>query len=145
MRWFHLLLISLLTLAQVHLCDASYVLPSGQTCLECPQLFHEIAPHEDASPELDASHGDCHDCCSIRSCDDHERAAKPSNSVNPVQFLAVLPNELVVFIPDSPEVRCIAVAIESAPPTGPPSASSPRAPPAPTNSLTSAGRGLVAS
>jgi hypothetical protein len=35
-RWFQLLLISLLFAGQVHLCQASYRLPSGRECGVCP-------------------------------------------------------------------------------------------------------------
>jgi len=149
-RWLHLLLISLLFAGQVHLCQASYRLPTGRECSICPTL--DAHPFEFSSTVSDShdsnliagNHGDCHDCCQIRGCsesDGHGQSALQSVTFG-VYFIC-FPTRFEFSFATLPQLVSVAVHIESAPATGPPSPTSSRAPPASSRHQTSAGRGIL--
>ena len=131
LRWFQLLLISLLMLGQVHLCEGSYQLPNGQTCFACPELDEKSCGDlKDRTPSLQALHGDCHDCCVLAACEDK---SPESPTLAPgwaaLDIVACLPPKLEILIPCGVLVGPKPIHIASAPITGPPSQKSSRAPP----------------
>jgi hypothetical protein len=132
-RWISLLLLSVLMPGQFHLCEASYRLPSGKVCAVCPQLV------EDETHDIAASHGDCHDCCTIQRCDD----SASRNLSSFTAFDLLLPVRVNLEVARLPEVTCVANFVESAPATGPPGSQSSRAPPQVMSDLSSAGRDHV--
>lgn len=149
-RWLHLLLITLLFAGQIHLCQASYRLPSGRECGVCPtlenHLFAQSSTFVDShgSQRIVANHGDCHDCCEIRSCsgsEGHGQSALQSANFG-LDFIC-LPTRFEFSVVAAPPIVTIAVHIESAPATGPPSPTSSRAPPSSARHQTSAGRGIL--
>lgn len=130
-----MLLIWVLFFGQVHLCQAAYELPNGQKCAVCPQLTDptESEPHFEAKA-VKSSHGDCHDCCELDSCEDHGQAEQ-SKSQASFEFIDVpLPLGQIQFQRFHVN-RSRPVYVASAPATGPPSPHSSRAPPENTNRI----------
>ncbi|MBN9503354.1 MAG: hypothetical protein BGO01_20940 [Armatimonadetes bacterium 55-13] len=112
---------------QIHFCHAAYVLPNGQECGICPTLA-QTERHTEAQ-EIQASHGDCHDCCQLKSCDKDgvQKLAKVAPLVHLVIDLPVAPNFwLPIAFADQPQRP---IFLETAPPTGPPATTPSRAPP----------------
>lgn len=139
LRWFQLLLITLLLLGQFHLCEASYQLPNGQTCFACPKLDDKSCGDlKDRTPGLQARHGDCHDCCVLRACEDKSHES-PTLAPGWAAFdlVACFPPKLQILIPCGPLCGSMPMHIASAPITGPPSQKSSRAPPLAMNLLPS--------
>ncbi len=144
LRWVSLLLITVLVAGRIHLCEPSYELPSGETCFICPSIGHDSRV-QTSSPTatLSSDHGDCHDCCELRACDDHGKVRHspslipgfdaPVCLIEPPELVPPSTGKFVTQIPYS----------AAAPPTGPPSRPSTRAPPRPTSHLPSAGTGTV--
>jgi len=126
LRRIALLLISLLAIGQAHLCNASYELPDGQTCLTCPTL-EDSDQHQETISE--ASHGDCHDCCVLNSCDGQDQKVKASLSGAAFSFDICLPQPLKIDFSALTLTVERQVYIESAPSTGPPGRQNSRAPP----------------
>lgn len=129
-RLSHLLVAILLLFVQLHLCQAEYVLPGGEKCYTCVAL--DEADHGHAPLQVsEGEHGDCHDCCEIRPCDEggkNEATVVPtSQNVLLMALPTALPN-LVVPTVDEPYVTFVYLA--GCPPTGPPTESRSRAPPA---------------
>ena len=129
MRWLQAVLISLLVLGQVHLCQASYTLPDGQVCLTCPTLTDTSFASNKHEAAIEAPHGDCHDCCSVKDCDGggHAQKAKP---LAPISIDICLPAEPVALALPSIEIEFQEIPhVESAPTHGPPVLSVSRGPP----------------
>ena len=125
-----LFLIWTFLLGQSHLCASEYVLPSGQSCRVCLTLVD--APKLKASlsqNELQARHGDCHDCCSIKACDKDTQPLKADFKPAPV-FAAILPPTFVFVSVIAPVFRAeLPPAVELYLPHGPPTDRPSRAPP----------------
>lgn len=144
MRWLSLLLISVLMLGQIHLCQESYQLPNGQTCLTCPELVDPVQEVSTNSDGLAAAHGDCHDCCEVRPCSDQEKPSLESvQAGSTFEFVACLPLHFEFTVPTVSVKDAIAIHVDSAPTTGPPGTKSSRAPPEFTVQSPSAGRRIV--
>lgn len=152
MRWFQLLLISLVVLGQVFPCDGSYKLPNGQVCPSCATTACSSFSKSSRPVEPEASHGsglitrkhgDCHDCC-IKTCDD-DSAKSPvvASAWVSLDLVACLPPKVEISIPWDVPVGTKTIHVTSGPITGPPSPKSSRAPPLAMNSLPSAGRRFV--
>lgn len=144
LRLFRLLLISVVAIAQAHLCQASYELPNGQLCQTCPKLDHL---DKLASPEslqaVGLFHGDCHDCCRLQPCEDHGKDASTAPSPLSIQVVAIVSERIEFSFATTFVENSCAIHVESAPSTGPPITTSSRAPPVNTNPLPSAGRRFV--
>lgn len=123
-RW---LIAGLLLLVQLHLCQAEYVLPSGQKCLTCPSLVEQ---HKDDVQLSDGNHGDCHDCCELRPCDDNDKAPSavlPVSLLNLTMALPIVEVQVTHF-----DFRVPILRIEflvGTPTNGPPATTRSRAPP----------------
>ncbi|MBL8059423.1 MAG: hypothetical protein JNK63_01765 [Chthonomonas sp.] len=116
-------------LGQFHMCQSAYELPSGAKCAVCPTLQHEEASHSHGL-QLSAQHNDCHDCCTIAACEDPKL---PKTLLAPTGLqsidLAILPEPILVLLPAFAVARPVQIWQFAAPPTGPPSLTSARAPP----------------
>ncbi len=125
-----LLLLLTLLVGQSHLCAHEYVKPSGQVCETCRALDDAPKPGiHPGSSRLQASHGDCHDCCTIRSCDNDSPTAEADFKPAP-SFPAILPPPLVFVLVIATEFRDIRPpSVELYLPHGPPCERSARAPP----------------
>ena len=114
-------------LAQVHICPPIYITEQGTHCSACAV----ISEPDDCAQIIADPHGDCHDCCSIKSCDDGmTKQLLMLSSVNPWNFPFALPTHSLQVI--GPELSSPQGQIEfdpSAPSTGPPRNRSSRAPP----------------
>lgn len=125
-----LFLLLTLLVGQSHLCAHEYVKPSGQICETCLVLDDVPKPgiHPGAS-RLEVAHGDCHDCCTIRSCDNDSPTAEADNKPAPF-FPAILPPSLIFVPVVATEFRdARRPSVELYLPHGPPRERSARAPP----------------
>lgn len=125
-RQVSLVLAILLFATQLHLCEPTYVLPTGQKCSTCPAI---ASVKQTDKSGLATQSRDCRDCCKLTGCHDNTKSGLVAVTA-PQIVPAILPcqTELVlcVLIVDSP----ISVPkIEGVPPTGPPSPDNSRAPP----------------
>lgn len=125
-----LFLILTFLLGQSHLCPSEYVLPSGQSCRVCPNLDHapklKGASSQDA---LQARHGDCHDCCTVKACDKDPQPVK-ADSKRATTFTAILPPTFVLIPIVIARIRAeLPTAVELYLPHGPPTGRGSRAPP----------------
>lgn len=117
-----LLLALLLLVSQLHLCEPTYTLPTGERCVACPI----IAKSKVAAASIQ---GDCRDCCKLTSCE-HNAKTTPVVLASSHVAPAILPSKAdfeVHFILVSSPV--VVPQIEGFPPTGPPSPDNSRAPP----------------
>lgn len=113
---------------QFHQCLPKFQRFDGRDCVVCPTLPDADQDHHEGT--IEASHGDCHDCCFATDCGDSKKASYAAFSLNAFQLDFDLPRPLLVPVFDSfDEVFGAAPAIEGHPPTGPPSRHSSRAPP----------------
>ncbi len=120
------LLVLVLGLTQTHFCEANYVRPSGESCLECAS----IADHAEPLVGQADVHGDCHDCCEIRKCENPDNFRSQSQLPWVTLAFAILPTPVVLpDFGDTTSVRDHFSIHEGAPSTGPPSISSTRGPP----------------
>lgn len=114
---------------QFHMCQTAYELPSGAECAVCPTLEHEEGPTSHDA-QLTAKHNDCHDCCTIGAC---EEPKQQTSSLAPTAFQLLahvnLPAQIHISIPEPPTGTLSHPWQIGAPPTGPPKATSARAPP----------------
>ena len=112
--------------SQLHICVSNYVTNMGVSCEKCVQ----IEPNNDCDATLASSHGDCHDCCSLRSCEDGNQAVAKVVSGSSFELVVVLPAQVEVVIYQTFLGAAPAVPFDpSAPTTGPPLSRSSRAPP----------------
>lgn len=121
-----LLLAVLLFASQLHLCEPTYILPTGQRCAACPT----IAKSKLAATSSDVTfQGDCRDCCKLTTCE-HNVKTTPVVLASSHVVHAILPDqpdfEIHFFVIVYP---IAAPRIEGIPPTGPPSPDNSRAPP----------------
>lgn len=119
----------LLLLVQLHLCQAEYVLPGGETCFTCPMLSddHDVS---DTAQLASGAHGDCHDCCELRPCEDDGKVKAALAPVSVANLVLALPPALpLAEIPSFEEPRVEFEFLAGCPSTGPPASASPRAPP----------------
>lgn len=127
-RQVSLVLAFLLFASQLHLCEPTYVLPTGQRCTTCP----EIAKAQTANSSVGSGQKDCRDCCKLTGCNHNAKTAPvvlASCHVVPAILPTVPGFDLCFFTIASP----VSVPkIEGIPPTGPPSQDNSRAPPAST-------------
>ena len=118
-------------LGQSHLCASEYVLPSGQPCRVCSTLVDP--PGVDASPHgtLQAPHGDCHDCCTVKTCDNDPQPVRADIKSAPVFAAVLLPS--LAFVPVVIRASRVELppAVELYLPHGPPIERPSRAPPVP--------------
>ena len=127
--------------AQVHLCEPSFRLPNGQTCLTCPTLSDIPAKAESG---LTAQHGDCHDCCVEVTCSEHDHgSAAIGSGWVAFEVVALLPTQIDISTDAVDDFRPCFVHVASAPNNGPPNSTRSRAPPCFAESLTSAGRSFA--
>jgi hypothetical protein len=137
MKALHAFLISfLILLGQVHACQTTYVLPDGKECFKCVALKDNC--RQKSTPSLkSALHGDCHDCCKIKSCDNKGKPATVTSNLQPFNLDIDLP--VAVRQPalvSHQQFFVIPVFSENCPATGPPSTRSSRAPPISDSRLT---------
>lgn len=120
----------LLLFVQLHICQAEYTLPGGETCFTCPTLDQD--DHSGTQVEtLSALHGDCHDCCEIVPCDESGKEKAAVVQTFQVQLVLALPSDLPILeIPSIQEPLAEFEFLEGCPPTGPPTSTQSRAPPA---------------
>ena len=127
--WCSWAILTLLVVAQAHFCAPQFVLPDGSVCTVCIELDHaDELPGSDS--RIDEAHNDCHDCCSLVTCDEEDQdepATIPGSSTSIVGILNDQPAALPTIIPDAPVART--VYVESCPINGPPRQLSSRAPP----------------
>jgi hypothetical protein len=126
LRWRHsltkrLVLAMLLVVANLHFCREQFFLPDGALCVTCPTLEHENAETPSQALKASNDHGDCHDCCTVKPCDDEtpdDVAAQASSLVIPIAVLAerapTLRLPLIELVP------CEYLVLAGHPPTGPP-------------------------
>lgn len=125
--WLCRLMVAVLLLGtEAHLCMPEFTKADGAPCTTCQTLQDRPANHD----EVAAAHGDCHDCCVIKPCDDH-KPPQPAAAANVLDWQAVAAPALSFTLPvaapvDPPANRDAAPYLA----TGPPSATAPRAPPA---------------
>lgn len=131
-HWLVLLWIAALLAGQACLCQAEYVFRDGRACQTCPTIscFGASLTDSSSGSDVSASHGDCHDCCTLSlRCGGKEH--QPVNAVNVLPIpAAVLPDVARVLH----LVTLVAVQqqfwfVLGAPPTGPPTFDFSRAPP----------------
>jgi len=67
----------LLVGTEAHLCLPEYTRANGDPCTTCQELTDQPAHHA----EVANTHGDCHDCCVIKPCDDH-KPPQPAAATN---------------------------------------------------------------
>ncbi len=139
MKLLHAFLISfLILLGQVHACQTTYVLPDGKECLKCVTLKDNCRQSTTTSLKS-ALHGDCHDCCKIKACDNKVKSVPVASTGQNHSFDIDLP--IAVRQPaflSRQQFFVIPVFSENCPATGPPSTRSSRAPPTSDSRLTSA-------
>lgn len=114
-------------LSQAHFCPPEYVTDRGAPCTACAT----ISILEEFSQISAEPHGDCHDCCSIKSCDDQASDQFATNS-NTHQWdvpAALLDQD---FVNNDRQILFDQKRIEfdpATPSTGPPRHETSRAPP----------------
>ena len=129
-----LLLIVSLLLAQAGFARASYVLPSGESCVTCPTLQDalQVQPKAGERWEVAAAHGDCHDCCTLTAKSSDAGDARIVADGFASHLDTILPEPVLVGVPALRTTRpCVPVFVPAHPPNGPPALSASRAPPAP--------------
>lgn len=85
-------LAGLLVFASAHFCVSRFALPSGETCADCPTLADPVVP-EILKGEVVTPHGDCHDCCTLEKCEDHDQG-RANGSVPPTpEYASDLPSK----------------------------------------------------
>lgn len=84
--WVRLLPLFVLMLGQFHGCPPEWLTANGQACVECVGIVEDRA-------DLDLEHGDCHDCCSLKSCEHDDVAA------NRVAYFPVLDCPVILNSP----------------------------------------------
>jgi hypothetical protein len=121
------LLVGILLLGQVHLCSTTYVTSAGKACVACDQ----IRVTDDCAKSIAQSHGDCHDCCTIQSCEDGNQLVAKVVLASSFQIVAILPPSVEVISYRILSSQVISVPYDpGVPTTGPPLNKSSRAPPA---------------
>ena len=130
MKLLHAFLVSfLILLGQVHACQTTYVLPDGKECLKCEILKDNCRQRSTASLKS-ALHGDCHDCCKIKSCDNKGKSASVTSTLQHFNIVIDLPIPIRQPALPGRQVFCaIPIFSENCPATGPPTTRSSRAPP----------------
>lgn len=119
----------LLLVVQMHLCSPTFRFADGRECATCPTLLHPAVP-ESASVNSPDQHGDCHDCCSLNSCQDESHAQATLLSQSAPSFAIDIPKSVELPTEWVIETPCTIVHfIGGCPPTGPPLDTSPRGPP----------------
>ena len=116
-----------LLLSQVHFGPPEYVTDQGAPCTACAT----ISNLEECSQISSEPHGDCHDCCSIRACDEQASYKFATNSnTHQWDVPAALLDQYFVNI--ERQILFVQKQIEfdpGAPSTGPPRLTPSRAPP----------------
>lgn len=126
----------LILLGQAHACQRTYILPNGEDCLKCSSLKDTCRQTSVASLKS-ALHGDCHDCCKIKPCDNKGKSTAPVVTISPAHLDIDLPMALRQPVPQGLQIAFqIPVFDDGCPATGPPSTRSSRAPPISASSLT---------
>jgi hypothetical protein len=124
-KMLRLLLALAIALSQVHSCWASLVLPSGQTCNECPQFLSE---NRNGASAL-TSAANCLDCCGVISCTDSHSVPTRTSAIHAV-YVADLPLQTEVnFLFEHCAPRVALIATEEHLANAPPDIQSTRAPP----------------
>jgi len=114
-----------LLISLVHACPPEYITAAGTDCTLCLGL-----DHEDNATKNISSHGDCHDCCSIKSCDDQDRTIIKAPGSFQFELVGVFPTAPdVVTAPLADFVSSPLTFDPGRPATGPPREQSSRAPP----------------
>lgn len=118
-------------LSPIHLCKTGFFLPNGDNCLACPTLNDSVSDHSDGTVLTTAEHKDCHDCCTLKSCNETGKTKNVQATLAPVQMVMAMPTEIVIESFEALKLPPIKpVFIEGCPSKGPPQACSSRAPPA---------------
>ena len=133
LRRFGFLLILAMTFAQVHLCEPSYRFADGKICQTCPSLTdHSVEALQADLSTIEPVHGDCHDCCDLLSCEDHDQTPQVGRTVgSSLEFEVCIASTFEFKISKLGVPRSVFVHVESTPSTGPPGTNPSRAPPAP--------------
>lgn len=128
-----------LVLTQMHFCESVYVRANGIECLEC----RELPLHGDDSA-IGESHGDCHDCCEITTCETPSGVEIPTSPPQFTYDFMILPEPLA--LPDLntlPPMRQRFQFTAGAPTNGPPLVQLSRGPPSSCCIQPSAGSRIV--
>ena len=121
-RW---LMILCLVASLIHFCPPEYITQSGAECSVCAIQQHDESLSAEAAP-----HGDCHDCCSIKSCDDKAPSVAKSNSSLQFEFNILIPlSQVEIALPIVEDGNLHQEFNPATPATGPPLERSSRAPP----------------
>ena len=87
-----LLPLFVLMLGQFHGCPPEWLTAKGTACVECLGL-------QDDHSELGDEHGDCHDCCSLRSCEHEEVSANRIAFFPALDCLVILEGGIDIPLP----------------------------------------------
>lgn len=119
----------LLLFVQLHFCQPEYTLPGGETCFTCPTLDQD--DHDGTQVEFSAAkHGDCHDCCEIRPCDESGKEKAAVAQTFQFHLALALPSDLpLLTITSIKEPIAEFEFLDGSPTTGPPTSTQSRAPP----------------
>lgn len=119
----------LLLFVQLHLCQAEYILPGGETCFTCPALDQK--DHTGTQVEVTGgNHGDCHDCCELKPCDEAGKDKVAVVQSFQVEVVFAIPGAIPTLVIPTLEQPYIEFEfIEGCPTTGPPASGQSRAPP----------------
>jgi hypothetical protein len=118
-------------LSPIHLCKTGFYLPDGESCQACPTLKDSVADHQNEVVFTSAEHKDCHDCCTLKSCNEAGKTKNVQATLSPVQMVAAIPTVIVIQSFEALKLPPVKpVFIEGCPTKGPPQACSSRAPPA---------------
>lgn len=121
-RW---LMTFCLVASLIHFCPPEYITQSGAECSVCAIQQHDESVSAESTP-----HGDCHDCCSIKSCDDKAPSIAKSNSSLQFEFNFLIPlSPLQIAFPIIEEGSEYRDFNPATPATGPPLERPSRAPP----------------
>jgi len=119
-----------LIVANLHWCREQFFLPDGALCGTCPTLEHKDSLDFERALTATDNHGDCHDCCTIKPCDDEtpdDVAAKASSLTVHVAVLSEGPKTLPTILLGVVKREYLILA--GHPPTGPPASIFGRGPP----------------
>ena len=128
-----LLLIWVLLTGQASACPGLWVLRDGTECPTCATepcvSGSPLICGQETDSVIASNEKDCHSCCSLKACDDHNQGKEATRTLPLEVGIALLVCELEVFVAPSVEPRPVHLEIERGFPNAPPSSSSSRAPP----------------
>ena len=123
-------------LSQLHLCPPRFVFADGSECLTCSSTDNIRTESSKANQTAVASKADCKACCTLAGCSHGSKGN--ASATNRTQYAPAVLTRPVdqTFVTDFVPRLVLIPSFESAPATGPPSLTSPRAPPQSTLGIT---------